>query len=237
MARAESLAEKRLTPHRRAAVWILAGFTHLGLLAICGSAVYTLQPADFTRRQWAALALAAALALVHVVSTRGRGAASVFGKSLTALMAGVTLSLSYDPQLANWPAIGERIPLWLTAANPGLATLGVLLAGVSGTVYLAAARRDHGQSGAVPYLRPIFLAAVLVVALGLGTYAALGRVYEMDSLYLVMLISNAVQYAWLLGVVLGLAGRTGVGFSAQVYLALAVLAALLRNLVSGGEAV
>ncbi|NPV47359.1 MAG: hypothetical protein HPY69_10395 [Armatimonadetes bacterium] len=235
MASAESLVDERLSHHRQAPVWVLAGLTHLGLLAICCSAAYTLQPADFTGRQWAALLLAAVIALAHAVGTRGRGAASVCGKSLTALLAGVALSLSYDPQLASWPTVGERMPLWLAAVNPSLATIGVLVAGVFGMLYLATVTRRCGQQCPIPYARVTVLAAALVIVLGLGTYAALGRIYDMDSLHLVMLVSNAVQYAWLLGVVLGLSGRTGVGYSAQVYLALTVLAALVRNLVGGGE--
>mgnify|MGYP005836066605 CR=1 FL=1 len=236
MASAESAAREHVTHHQLSQAWILAVLTHVGLLAICASAVYTLQPADFTRRQWVALVLVALAALAHVAATRGRGAFGATGKSLTALLAGVTLSLTYDPQLANWPGIGEQMPLWLATANPSLATIGVVLAGVSGTLYLATVHRHHRWRHPVPYVRVVLLAAAMVTILGLCTFGALSRIYELDSLYLVMLLSHTLQYAWLMGVVLGLSGRIGVGWSAQAYLALTVLAALARNLAGGGEA-
>jgi hypothetical protein len=235
MASADSAGREHPTHHQLPQAWVLAVLTHVGLLTICVSAAYTLQPADFSRRRWAALALLAVAALFHAAVTRGRGASGAAGRSLTALLAGAVLSLSYDPQLANWPAIGEKLPLWLASANPSLATIGVVLAGACGAIYLATVHRHHRRRHPVPYVRVVLAAALLVVVMGVGAFLALSRVYELDGLYLVMLLSNAVQYAWVLSIVLGMSGRVGVGATPQVYLALTVLAALARNVAGGGE--
>jgi hypothetical protein len=227
--------ERKALSHQPPPTRALAALTHLGLLAVCASAAYTLQPPTFSRQRWAALVLLALAAMVHAAVTRGRGALADSGKCLTALLAGVALSLSYDPQLADLPGVGEKLPAWLSAINPSLATVGVALAGLCGAIYLAATHASHPGRPPAPYGRTVLTAAALVVLCGVGTFVALSRLYDLDSLAVVLLVSQAVQYAWLLAVVLGMSGRAGVGATMQVYLALTVLLALARNLHGGGQ--
>jgi hypothetical protein len=235
MASAESAEPKALTHHQLPQAWVLAAFTHLGLLAVCASAVYTLQPPDFPRGRWMALALLALAALAQAAISRGRAALSSNGKSLTALLAGAVLSLSYDPQVANWPGVGEKLPAWLSGLNPSLATVGVVWAGVCGAIYLGAFHTHQRGRHPAPYVWTVLATAALIMLGGVATYVVLSRVYEVDSLSLGLLVSQAVQYGWLLAVVLGLSGRIGVGATMPVYLALTVLLALARNLHGGGQ--
>jgi hypothetical protein len=223
-----------MPPRPGASARVLAALTHVGLLVVCASAVYTLQPSTMGQRSWLALALVALGALVQVVMTRGRSGASAGGKTVTALLAGIVLSLAYDPQLGNLPGLGEKLPTWLADLSPGVALLGVLWAALWGYGLLARVGPPYGPAQPTPYVRPLLTGAVLVGGLAVVMFVVLGRVYEVDPLPVTMLVSQVVQYAALLGVVLGVTGRPGVGSGATLYLAVTVLAALARNLVAGG---
>lgn len=236
MAETTPEVREQVSHHQVPQAWALAALVHLGLLAVCASAVLTVQPANFGTRAWGAYGLVALVALLQTAVTRGRAAFSANGKALTALLAGMVLFLSYDPQLSNLPALGERLPQWLSDLSPSLGTVGALWAGFWGLIYLATIHRHHRDRHAVPYLRPVLAAAVLVVVLGLSTFLALHRVYELESGAVQMLVSQALQYGLLLAAMLGLSGRIGFGSVPEVYMSLSVLAALAHNLKGGGGA-
>lgn len=212
--------------------WVLAVLVHLGLLAVCVSAVMTLQPPTWPGRKWLGVGVLALVLISYALVTRGRSAFTAHGKLLTALAAGIVLSLAYEPQLSTWGRLGEVMPSWLADTAPGLGMVGALWAGFWGLVYLGLVHRDHRHG--VVFGWPVALSAVLVAGLGLVTFIGLGAVYEIEPYYLSLLLGNVVQYGLLLSVVIGLSGRIGIGSGMQLYLALTLLLAIARNLSGGG---
>jgi hypothetical protein len=174
-----------------------------------------------------------ALSLVgYEMITRGKSAFTAPGKLLTALAAGLLLSLAYEPQFSAWGNLGEVMPRWLAETAPGLGMAGALWAGIWGLIYLSVVHRDHRHGVVLGWA--VTLSALLIAGLGLVTYIGLGSVYELESYYLAQLLSQVVQYGLLLSVVMGLSGRIGVGSTMQIYLAITLLLAIARNLSGGG---
>jgi len=221
-----------LKPRHRKRIVALAALTNVGLLIICASAVWTIQPPTFAIRRWAGYALLAAILLLCAALTRGRSAFSSAGKLAVALAALIVLSLAYDPQLANVGALGEKLPAWLSATAPGLGMVGVLLTAIFGLTYLATINSYLRHRHYTLFGWGLKAALIMVVGLGLVTFLCLHRMYELDPTVLSLLIGNALQYTLVAYVVVNLSGRLGVGGSMQVYLSLTILLALARNILA-----
>lgn len=228
--------EVELQPRHRREVTTLATLMHVGLLLVCASAVYTVQPPTMGMERWLGLGLLAIILLVWAAVTRGRCAFSDGGRLLTALAAGIALSLAADPQLASFSNFGETMPSWLMGLAPGLSMAGVIIASIFGLWYLYTLNNYLRHGHAAPFRWGLHAAALLIIALGIVTFLALDRFYQMDVMDLATLLGNALQYYLLLLVVLSVSGRTGVGAVMQVYFAATLLLALARNVVGGGGA-
>lgn len=221
-----------LEPRHRRRIAVLAALTHVGLLLICASAVWTVQPPTFGMRRWAGYALLAVLLLLSAAFTRGRAAFSNAGKLAVTLAAVIVFSLAYDPQFASIGSLGEKMPAWLAAVAPGLGTVGVLWATIFGLSYLATIDSYQQHRHYTLFAWGLKSALILIVGLGLATYLCLHRLYELDPTVLSLLIGNALQYTAVAYVVVNLSGRLAVGSSLQVYTALTILLALARNILA-----
>lgn len=228
----EDFEPVELQPRHRRRLILLAALTNLGLLLICVSAVWTLQPPTFGLRRWAGLGLFALTLLIVAAVTRGRSAFSTNGKLATGLAAIIVLGLSYDPQLANIGTLGENMPSWLLGLAPGLGTLGVVITTVFGLTYDATINNYQRHRHDAPFAWGLKAAALLVIVLGLVSYLCLHRLYELDSTVLGQLFGNAIQYYFLALVVVSLSGRIAVGSTMQVLLSLTILLAFARNLLA-----
>ncbi|MEI6501858.1 MAG: hypothetical protein WCP21_12625 [Armatimonadota bacterium] len=228
----EDIEPVELEPRHRRRITVLAALTNVGLLLICASAVWTVQPPTFGLRRWAGYAVLALLLLLSAALPRGRSAFSNAGKLAVTLAALIVLSLAYDPQLASVGALGDTMPPWLSAISPGLGTLGVLLAVVCGFSYLFTINGYLRHRHHTLFAWGLKSALILIIGLGLATYLCLHRLYELDPTVLSLLIGNALQYTLVGYVVVNLSGRLGVGSSMQIYLSLTVLLALARNILA-----
>lgn len=221
-----------LQPAHRRQVTIFSGLMHAGLIIICLSAVYSLQPL-LTLRQWAACAFLALVMLICAGVSRGRCSFHDWGKLLTALAAVLVLWLARDPQLSELPWPGDRMPAWLVGAAPGVATVGVLITVVFGVMFLRTLSNYLGHAHTPPFLQALNWAAFVVMVLAAGTFLLLRRFYEMDVAALALLLGNVIQYYLLVWVTLSASGRVTVGAAPQIYLAAAILLAFVRNLAGG----
>lgn len=228
----EDIEPVELLPRHRRRIVTLATLAGAGLVLICASAVWTVQPPTFGMRKWAGLAALALALLISAALSRGRSALTTPGKLGTALAALIVLSLAYDPQLASIGNLGDKLPAWLSGISPGLGTLGVLIAALFGLAYITTINAYLRHRHDTPFAGALNAAVVLVIVLGLVTYLCLHRWYELDPTVLALLIGNAIQYYLIAVVATQLSGRIGVGSSIQVYMSLTILAALARNVLA-----
>ena len=228
----EDLEPVELLPRHQRRITTLATLTNVGLVLVCLSAVWTIQPADFPHRRWAAYGLLALILLISAAVTRGRVAFSPAGKLGATLAALIVLSLAYDPQLASLASLGDKLPAWLAAIAPGLGTLGVLVTAIFGLSYLSTINEYVHHRHYTLFAWGLKSAFLLIVLLGLATYLCLHRMYQLDPTIPPLLIGNALQYALVAYVVVNLSGRLGVGSSMQIYLSLTILLALARNILA-----
>ena len=162
----------------------------------------------------------------------------------------VCFSGAYTAQPADFPhrkwvgivALALVMLVWAiaTRGRSGFSISGKLATGLAAGLVLSLTYDP--QLSDLPVLGSLVPASLADVHLGVATlgvvwaailglaYLALGRFYELETLHLVMLISNVVQYYLLVLVVMGMSGRSGVGRALQVYLALTLLLACARNL-------
>lgn len=233
----EDLEPVELAPRHRRRITTLAALSNVGLLLICVSAIWTVQPPTFGMRRWAGYALLAVILLLAAAFSRGRSAFTAAGKLGVTLAAVLVLSLAYDPQLANLGNLGEKLPEWLLATAPGLGMLGVLVVAVFGLTYMTTINEYVHHRHYTLFAWGLKSAAAMVIVLGLTTYLCLNRLYDVDPTMLALLVGNAVQYTLVSYVVVNLSGRIGVGSSMQVGLAATLLLALARNLLAaqGGQ--
>jgi len=227
------LAPPPLQPAHRRQVGTLSACLHVGLLLIGASAVWTLQPALASPRQWAPYLLVAVLLLACAAITRGRCAFTDGGRLLTGLGAALVFRLARDPQLANLPALSDTMPAWAQAIAPGLGTLGLIIAAISGLLYVRTLDSYLGHGHVPPLLRALNWSAALILGLSVVTFFTLSRFYELDSTYLIVLLAGTIQYYLLVRVALTSSGRMMVGAMPQIYLAVALLGAFAHNVLAG----
>lgn len=227
----EDLELVELQPRHRRCVAVLGTLTQVGLLIICVSAVWSVQP-EFSARKWAGFGALALGLLGAAAVTRGRAAFSTGGKLATGLAAMIVLGLCLQPQLADVGNLAERLPPWLVAMSPGLAMLGVLVAAAFGLTYLGTLNSYQRHRHYPPFAQGLRAALLLVAVLGVVTYLCLRRQYELDPTLLPLLLGNVVQYYLLGVVVVNVSGRIGVGCSPQVLFAVTLLLAAVRNFLA-----
>lgn len=206
---------------------------HLGLGLVCFSAIYTLQPGDFTPLRWAGLAIVGLVLIVSAAATRGLIALRRAGRLLLALGAGLVLSLAFEPLLEDLPGLRDKLGESWTQLYPGLAAVGVGVALFSWLLfYLAAGERGLHP---VPFRRSVLLTAALLLGLTAVMYIGLRPLYGMDGGQNTrFIIFTVLQYAALLVVVLGSCGGPGVRGWPFLYLGGTLLAIPVRNFIAGG---
>lgn len=212
---------------------LLAILFHLGMLTIVFSGVYTVQPPTYGTRYFALTAALGVAVLVLLLVYRTSFAASITGRALTALMAGICYSQAYDPQLtALLPAWGERLPMVVTDLAPSLGTVGLLIAAIGCALYLAAG--GDRRPVQLPFGWSILVAALLAAVLGVVMYLALAPLYELQGgMYTILLLARLLEYTLLLMVVQRMAGARGIGAITTAYLSLGLVAAVAHNMLSG----
>ncbi len=220
--------------HRSAPGWVLAGFFHLGMLAVVASCVYTQQPPTSGKLFYAAVAvLALSLPLLSLFAGRW-GAARGAMAPLTALAAAVAYSFAFEPQMAAiMPSAIDRIPMVVWELSPGIGLPGLLLAALAAAVYLAT-RCDVDHSRA-RMTGAILTAAGMIIGMGLLMYITLAPVYDLQGgMYTRLLIGRTVEYSLLGLVVLRMYGLRGIGSAPAWYFAAGLLASALRHLTGAG---
>ena len=209
--------------------WLAVGI-HLGLGLVCFSAAYTRQPADFTAMQWGGVVAVAVLLIVLAAATRGRIALRQSGRLLLAVGAGLAMSLSFEPQLADLPGLQDNIGGPWTQLYPSIATVGVGVAFVFWLLFYVA----DGERGLhpIPFRHSLILTFALLVGLAVLMYITLSPVYGLDGGETTrVIIFNVIQYAALLVAVLGSCGGPGVRGWPFYYIGLALLVAMYRTLI------
>ena len=199
-----------------------------GFVAVCVSAVATIQLPTFPQMRWGGFLALALVLLVTLVVTRGRFAATLAGKLTAALAGGIVLSLTYDPQLANLGSLGAVMPMWLMDMHPSLATVGVLVMAIFGGVH--ALRYPHHCTACGLFVRSVLLSAFVVGFLGIALYLVFRTLYMVDSYMTFMLLGHVITYSLLLVATMRLAGAPGIGAWVHLLAALTLFAAFFRNL-------
>lgn len=212
--------------------WWPAVGVHLGLLVVCASCAFTLQPEGMlSKRQFIVFAALGVVILGAALLTVGRVAAGKAGKLLLGLGAASALSLSYDPPLADLPAISERVPGWLAQFEPGIGLAGVAIAFVFWIIYRIVAR--GGVDAEVPLRGALLASAALVLVLVAIMYLALHNLYDLEGGYGSLLLTlNVVQYSVLILVALEMSGAVGFGGLGHLYVGTALIIAAGRNLTA-----
>jgi len=204
---------------------------HLGLAVVCVSAVYTIQPEGwFSTRQWLSFALVGVVLLATVAFTRGRGAATPSGKLLLALGAATALYLAYDPLLDAIPGLSALTVGFLGQFEPGLALIGVLIALLSWAVHRVLAPGANGGAGA--YRGALLIATGALLVLALVMHLTLSSVYDLSAATSNLVLGfRVLQMAAILLVAGEMSGEAGVGGVAHMYVGIALIAAVARNLI------
>lgn len=218
-----------ITEETRAARWPMIG-VHAGLLMVAFGALYTPQPPGwFEPGEYVAFGLVG-LALVVFAAFNRRGGAGIVGSGLLALGAATALWMSWDPQLASLPGLGVIGESALSALEPSLAHLGVLLALLSLLLQIAIDRR--GMPREIPFAGAVAAASVLVIGLGILMTVVLSRLYDLSGTTgLGMLSFRTVSFALLMLVCATISGLRGVRSWPHLYVGLALLGAVARNLM------
>jgi len=208
------------------APWLALGI-HLGLGLICFSVIYTRQPADFPLLRWTGVGAVGLVLIISAIVTKGRASLQQTGRLLLALGAGLALSLSFEPQLADVPGLAAKMgPVWAELC-PSVATVGVALAfGFWLLFYLADGERGLGP---IPFRRSLLLAAGLVVGVAAVMYIVLNPLYGLDGgQATIAIVFVVIQYTALLAAVLGSCGGPGIRAWPFYYIGVALLTAFVR---------
>jgi hypothetical protein len=213
--------------------WWPAVGVHVGLLIVCASCVYTLEPLlfGFSRRQWLGFAALGLVLVGAVAFTGGRAAASRAGRLLLGLGAGLVLWLAYKPLLEDLPGLSGVVPAGLAQLEPGIGLVGLGIALIFWLVYRGVAR--EGIRPGAPFRRAVLASAALVLVLAAVMYLSLRGLYDLGGgLESLILTYYVVQYAVLLLICVEMSGAAGVGGLAHLYVGAALVIAVGRNLMA-----
>jgi len=224
---AERLETAEETPP---AWWPMIG-VHLGLATVIFGAVYTSQielRGMVPTLEWGRYGLVGlALVVVGIAPAWGRSAA---GRGLLALGAALALYLAYDPQLLGLPG-GERLfETPLVMLEPSLAHVGIIVAAVFLAIQVAVDRRALPRP--VPFRASLLIAGALLLGLMAIMWLAFRGLYDLSMVTSpTLLIFRTLSYGLLMLVCLTIPGMRGVGRWAHIYLGLALIGAVVRNMM------
>ena len=204
---------------------------HLGLATVIFGAVYTSQielRGMVPTLEWGRYGLVGlALVVVGIAPAWGRSAA---GRGLLALGAALALYLAYDPQLLGLPG-GERLfETPLVMLEPSLAHVGIIVAAVFLAIQVAVDRRALPRP--VPFRASLLIAGALLLGLMAIMWLAFRGLYDLSMVTSpTLLIFRTLSYGLLMLVCLTIPGMRGVGRWAHIYLGLALIGAVVRNMM------
>lgn len=219
--------------HEPRVTWWPAIGVHVGLLVVCASCVYTLEPLlfAFSRRQWLAFAVLGLALIGAVAFTGGRAAASRAARLLLALGAGLALWLAYRPLLEELPGLSGLLPPGLAQLQPGMGLVGLVIALIFWLVYRGVA--PAGIRPGAPFRRAVLASAGLLLVLAAVMYLGLRGLYDLGGgLESLILTYYVVEYAVLLVISVEMSGAAGVGGLAHLYVGAALVIAAGRNLMA-----
>ena len=215
----------------RPAWWPMIG-VHLGLAVVAFGAIYTSQimiRGMVPRMEWVGYVVVG-VALLVTGALPVAGFTSAAGRGLLALGATMLLYMAYEPQLVGLPG-GERLletPLVMFELS--LAHVGIIIAGLFLALQVAVDRRM--LPARVPFRAPLFAAMALLLALMGIMWLALRDVYDLSmTTSPSVLVLRTVAYGLLMLVCLTIPGVRGAGRTPHIYLGLALLGAVARNLL------
>ncbi|MFO7948003.1 MAG: hypothetical protein R6V19_14460 [Armatimonadota bacterium] len=210
----------------------VAAIFHVGMVVICASAVYTLQPPTYTKQLFGVIAAAAVIvaATAYMSQTRPEWRSGV--RLGTALLAGIVFHLAYSPQLNQLPGL-ENLPPWVSEMQIGLGAVGLAVALIAAGVYLWSG--CDRRSVKVPFQGSMLAAAGLVIVLNAVMYASLVQIYDLQGgFYARLLTMHVVAYSLLFLLVMRLTGARAVGNYTTWYLAAAIILASARHILGIG---
>lgn len=208
-----------------------AGMVHLGLLALAASAVWTVSPlSPLGLWEHFVLGLVGVVLVGAAIVGRARFAASITGKLLCGLGAGICLRLAVDPTLEDLPAISKALPMWVLNAYPGLPTIGWLLAGIGALVWWM----GGGRVGEVGVYRGVAMwVALLVIAAAVVTGTALQMAgYEVPTYDNALLCWRTIETVVTLMVAMSVSGGHALGLWPAVTVGLGILGHVSRALMT-----
>jgi len=209
--------------------WPMIG-VHAGLGAVVFGAIYAAQvQGAVTKMDYAGYALVG-LALVLLGVIRAVDITSTASRGLLALGGAMALYLAYDPQLAGLPGGGALAKSLIGQFQPSVAHLGVVVAGV----FLALQGVVGGRAlpRRVPFRTALLAAAMLLLGLLVVMWGGLRNLYDLSMTTSPgLLVFRTIAYGLLMFVCLTIPGVRGVGRAPHIYLGLALIGAVVRNLL------
>lgn len=209
--------------------WPMFG-VHLGLIAVCFGAVYTAQvPGAVTKMDYAGYALVG-FALVLMGAIQALDITSTASRGLLALGGAIALYLAYDPQLGGLPGGAAIAESPVGQFQPSVAHVGVVVAGLALALQAGVGRGILPRE--VPFRRALLAAALLLLALMAVMWGGLRSVYDLSMTTSPgLLVFRTIAYGLLMFVCLTIPGVRGAGRAPHIYLGLALIGAVARNLL------
>jgi hypothetical protein len=218
----------------RPAWWPMIG-VHLGLAIVIFGAIYTPQieiRGMVPRMEWGRYLLVG-LALLAAGVVRAWDARSASARALLALGAALALYLAYMPQLDALPGGAALVGTPLGMLGPSVAHVGVIVAAIFLGLQALVDRRALPRR--VPFVPSLLVAAGLLLGLMAIMWLSLRGVYDLSmTTSPLLLVFRTVMYGLLMLVCLTIPGARGVGRAALIYLGLALIAVVIRNLATAG---
>ncbi|MBD3291442.1 MAG: hypothetical protein GF393_00850 [Armatimonadia bacterium] len=209
--------------------WPMVG-VHAGLITVIFGAVYTTQvQGAVTKTDYAGYALIG-LALVLMGAIRAIDIRSTASRGLLALGGAVALYLAYDPQLGGLPGGAAIAESPVGQFQPSVAHFGVVVAGLALALQAAVDRRSLPRE--VPFRRALLAGVVLLLALMAVMWGGLRSIYDLSMTASPgLLVFRTIAYGLLMFVCLTIPGVRGAGRAPHIYLGLALIGAVARNLL------
>ncbi len=209
--------------------WPMTG-VHIGLAIVAVGAVYTLQPPGaFGTRELISFGVVGLALIGFGIIRWGRGTGAA-GRGVLAFGAAIALYLAWDPQLASLPGLAGIGGGPLGGLEPSLAHIGAVMAAIFLALQMAVDRRAMPTE--VAFRGALLAAALLVIALGVIMWLALRGLYDLSGTSGIALLSfRTVAYTLLMLVCLTASGMRRVGTLAHIYMGLALVAAVARNMM------
>jgi hypothetical protein len=209
--------------------WPMIGL-HAGLITVIFGAIYTVQvPGAVGRMEWAGYA-AVGVALVLVGGVKAWDVRSPVGRGLLALGGAIALYLAYDPQLVGLPGGAALLESPVGELQPSLAHVGIVVAGVFLALQAVVDRRLLPAE--VSFRASVLAAVLLLVGLTVVMWLGLRGVYDLSmTVSPAFVIFRTVAYGLLMFVCLTVPGVRAVARAPHIYLGLALLGAVVRNMM------